>query len=73
MSLTIDARGLSCPQPVLKFMEAVNNSSGDQEILVLVDTEASMENVSRAAESKNCRVSDIQRRDDEYHLTIIRN
>jgi tRNA 2-thiouridine synthesizing protein A len=72
MSATIDARGLSCPQPVLKFMEAVS-SSNDQEMLVMVDTEASMENVSRAAESKNCTVSDIQRKDEEYHLTIVRN
>lgn len=72
MSLTIDTRGLSCPQPVLKFMEAVM-SSDDQEMLILTDTEASMENISRAAESKNCTVSDIQRKDEEYHLTIIRN
>jgi len=71
MSFTVDARGLSCPQPVLKFMEALNKSD-DREILVLLDTEASMENVSRAAESKNCTVTDVRRKDEEYHLSIVR-
>jgi len=71
MTITIDARGLSCPQPVLMFLEAVK-SPGDKEFEVLVDTEASKENVSRAAESQNCRVTDIQETGDEYHLTIAR-
>ena len=70
MSTTIDARGLSCPQPVLMFMDAVK-SSADKEIVVLVDTDASMENVTRAAESKNCKVS-VTREADEYCLTIVR-
>jgi tRNA 2-thiouridine synthesizing protein A len=71
MSLTVDARGLSCPQPVLMFMEALK-SSDNNEIIVLVDSEASMENVSRAAESKNYTVTDIQRKDEEYRLIIVR-
>lgn len=71
MSTLIDARGLSCPQPVLMFLEAVK-SPGDTEFEVLVDTEASKENVSRAAESQNCRVTDIQETEDEYHLTIVK-
>ncbi|MDA8134302.1 MAG: sulfurtransferase TusA family protein [Desulfobacteraceae bacterium] len=70
MSTTIDARGLSCPQPVLMFMDAVK-SSPDKEIIVLVDTDASMENVTRAAESKNCKVT-VTQAADEYRLTIIR-
>lgn len=72
MTTTIDARGLSCPQPVLMFMEAIK-SSADKELIVLVDTDASMENVSRTAESKNCKVTDITRQEDEYRLTIVRN
>lgn len=69
MSTLIDARGLSCPQPVLMFLEAVK-SSGETRFEVKVDTEASKENVSRAAESQNCRVSDIKQTGDEYHLII---
>ena len=69
MSQLIDARGLSCPQPVLLFLEAVK-SSGETQFEVMVDTEASKENVSRAAESRNCRVTGINQTGDEYHLTI---
>ncbi|OGR26077.1 MAG: preprotein translocase subunit TatB [Desulfobacterales bacterium RIFOXYA12_FULL_46_15] len=70
MSTTIDARGLSCPQPVLMFMDATK-SSADKEFIVLVDSDASMENVSRAAESKNCTVT-VTRQADEYRLDIVR-
>ncbi len=72
MAKTVDARGLSCPQPVLMFMDAIKSSS-DKELIVLVDTDASMENVSRAAESKNCTVKEVTRQEDEYRLTITRN
>ncbi|MBO4336188.1 MAG: sulfurtransferase TusA family protein [Desulfovibrio sp.] len=44
----IDTRGLSCPQPVLMFHEA-NKADASQPMDVLVDNEASRENVSRAA------------------------
>jgi TusA-related sulfurtransferase len=72
MALTIDARGLSCPQPVLMFMDAVKSAS-DKEFIVLVDTEASKENVSRAAQSQGCNVTDVISETDEYRITIIRN
>jgi len=71
MATTVDARGLSCPQPVLMFMDAVK-SAADKEFTVLVDSEASMENVTRAAESKNCTVT-VTQEADEYRLTIVRN
>ncbi|MCR5815039.1 MAG: sulfurtransferase TusA family protein [Desulfovibrio sp.] len=44
----IDTRGLSCPQPVLMFHEA-NKVDAASPMDVLVDNEASRENVSRAA------------------------
>jgi tRNA 2-thiouridine synthesizing protein A len=69
MSTAIDARGLSCPQPVLMFLNAVT-SSDETAFEVFVDTEASKENVSRAAESKKFQVTDIRQTGDEYHLFI---
>ncbi|HXK50382.1 MAG TPA: sulfurtransferase TusA family protein [Clostridiales bacterium] len=47
---TIDARGLSCPQPVIMVTRAV--VEGKTEFTVLVDSEASFENVTRYLESK---------------------
>jgi len=48
MAQTVDARGLSCPQPVLMAGQAMQQA-GSGEIEVLVDNEAGRENVSRAA------------------------
>ena len=71
MSTTVDARGLSCPQPVLDTMVAIQSTS-DNTITVLVDTEASKENVSRAAAGKGWNVQSIDENDDEYTLTLVR-
>lgn len=48
MAELIDARGLSCPQPVLLFLTAAKKTP-DGSFTVLVDNEASRENVTRAA------------------------
>ena len=48
MAELIDARGLSCPQPVLLFLTAAKKSPAGS-FTVLVDNEASRENVTRAA------------------------
>ena len=66
---TIDARGLSCPQPVLMTMDEMKKQNSG-EIEILVDTDTSKENVSRAAASKGWEVKDIQNSDNEYRLII---
>ncbi len=71
MSTTIDARGLSCPQPVLMTLDEIKKGS-DSEIVVLVDTDTSKENVSRAAQSQGCSVSDVQPDGDGYRILIAR-
>jgi tRNA 2-thiouridine synthesizing protein A len=48
---TIDTRGLSCPQPVIMTTQAVRNAL--KEFEVLVDSEASFENVSRFLQSRS--------------------
>ena len=47
---TIDARGLSCPQPALLARQALQKS-GKGAIEVLVDTDTALENVSRVAKN----------------------
>jgi TusA-related sulfurtransferase len=71
MSTTVDARGLSCPQPVLDTMTAIQTASDDT-ITVLVDTEASKENVARAAQSKGWNVASIDDNDGEYTLKLVK-
>jgi TusA-related sulfurtransferase len=69
MSTIIDARGLSCPQPVLMTLDEINKQDRG-EIEVLVDTDTAKENVSRAADSKGWLVRDIQEEDKVYRLVI---
>ena len=56
MSTTIDTRGLSCPQPVLMFLTAVKGDN-QRPFCVLVDNDASLENVSRAARNRGFDVA----------------
>lgn len=59
MTTTIDARGLSCPQPVLMTLGAMASGS-DAAYTVLVDTDTSRENVTRAAESRGYFVEKVE-------------
>ena len=53
--ITVNASGLSCPQPVLMTKKALSGlTSGKVE--VLVDTATSRNNVSRFAENKGWKV-----------------
>ena len=69
MSTTIDARGLSCPQPVLLTLDEIKKG-GESEIVVLVDTDTSKENVSRAAESQGCAVTGVEPDGEGYRILI---
>lgn len=69
MSIIVDAGGLSCPQPVLMTLNKIKEVKKG-EIVVMVDTDTSKENVSRAAESQGWEVADIQQKETGYQLTI---
>ncbi|MFH1082302.1 MAG: sulfurtransferase TusA family protein [Pseudomonadota bacterium] len=69
MSTIVDARGLSCPQPVLMTLEEIKKMTKG-EIEILVDTDTSKENVSRAAESQQWQVQEIQEEGVGYRIKI---
>jgi tRNA 2-thiouridine synthesizing protein A len=69
MSKTVDARGLSCPQPVLMTLDEIKAGETD-EIEVLVDTDTSKENVARAAQSQGWTVTGTAEDNGVYKLTI---
>ncbi len=72
MSKTIDARGLSCPQPVLMAMAEIKKAEKD-EMIILVDTDTAKENVSRASMSQGWQVKDVKQDDEGYQITITRS
>ena len=65
----VDARGLSCPQPVILTKKALEKCVFPLEILV--ETVTSCENVRRIAEKAGCQVS-IEPVGDEFKLIITR-
>jgi len=67
MANTVDARGLSCPQPVILSKKAIETVRFPIEILV--DTVTARENVRRMAESSGCKVQ-VEQTGDEFKLTI---
>jgi TusA-related sulfurtransferase len=69
MAKTIDARGLSCPQPVLMTLDEIKMGKAD-EIVVMVDNDASKENVSRTASSRGWIVAGIEEKDGVFNLKI---
>lgn len=69
MNTTVDARGFSCPQPVLMTLDEITKVDTG-EIVVLVDTDTSKENVSRAATRKGWQVKDVQEEGEGYRITI---
>ena len=69
MSTKVDARGLSCPQPVLMTLDEIKTGNTN-EIEILLDTETSKENVSRAATSQGWEVAGVSEEGDEYKITI---
>ena len=71
MAATVDARGLSCPQPVIMTLDEIKSGS-DKEIVVLVDTDTSKENVMRAAASQGCQVADVSPDGEGYRIAIRR-
>ncbi len=69
MKPTVDARGLSCPQPVLMTLAEIGKIPGDS-LLVLVDTDAAKENVTRAVRKKGWQVAGVTAEGDTYRLEI---
>ena len=63
----IDARGLSCPEPVIMIRKAM--ASNDSEYEMIVDNNVSKENVTRYATHQGYTV-DVTESDGEYQLSI---
>lgn len=72
MKKEIDVRGFSCPQPVLMTLQEIKTVEKG-EIVILVDTETSKENVMRATESEGWQVVEVRTEGHEYQISIKRD
>jgi len=69
MSNIFDARGRSCPEPVIIVKNALKSDTNG--IIVLVDSQVAVENVKRFAEGKGFKVEVIDKADD-FEINIKR-
>lgn len=65
---TLDCLGLPCPQPVLRAKEALDQ--GAETVTVLVDNEASRQNLLRFARSQGHRAESSAQDSDRFSITI---
>ncbi|NMA87008.1 MAG: preprotein translocase subunit TatB [Tissierellia bacterium] len=68
MAKIIDARGRSCPEPVIMTKNAID-SNPNEEIQVLLNTYVSVENVTRFAKGRGYNV-DVEKKGEEFSLNI---
>ena len=64
---TVDARGYSCPEPVIMLRKALLTK--EAEYTIMVDNAASKENVTRYAEHEGYTVT-LSEANGEYTLTM---
>ena len=65
--IQVDARGLSCPEPVMLTMKQIEKN--ENEIEVLLNSTCSIENVTKFAKSKKYNVE--QKKSDDYTSLIL--
>jgi len=66
--IVVDARGYSCPVPVVRTKEAIDHNP-KAPLAVLVESEVSRENVSRLARSRGYSVR-VERMEDGFRLLL---
>ncbi len=65
----VDARGLSCPLPVIQTQRAIEKDH-PATLEVLVDNDTAVQNVTRFAKKAGYAVSVKELEDEEYSLTL---
>jgi len=69
MEMTVDARGLACPQPVIMAKKAIEEN---ERITVLVDNAMAVENIRRLAVKLACGFSSREREGEVWELSLVR-
>lgn len=69
MDNIVDARGLSCPQPVILTLNKIKEMKKG-EIIIVVDTDTAKENVDRAAKNQGWKVAQVEPENDGYRIVI---
>lgn len=68
--ITVDARGLVCPIPVVKTKDAIASLAGAGTVRTLVDNEVAVQNLTRFATGKGYAVKSAVLGENEYEVVI---
>ncbi|MBU0961380.1 MAG: sulfurtransferase-like selenium metabolism protein YedF, partial [Proteobacteria bacterium] len=66
---TLDCKGLNCPEPVLRAKAFLDQRTGEP-FIVVVDNEASRENVLRFGRSQGCEVHAVAGDDGSFVISL---
>ncbi len=69
MKVTVDARGLACPEPVLLAKRAI---AQNEEVTVIVDNEIAVENIRRMAAKAACGFSVTKKEGGIREIALVR-
>ena len=70
MGKIVDARGLTCPQPVIMTKKAMEEPGGE-ELTTIVNQTVALENVSKLAQSQGYEL-EVKQDDDDYYIHMTR-
>ena len=70
MSIIVDARGRSCPEPVMMTKNALESNS-KEELNIMVDSRTAVDNIERYIKKEGYNI-DIEENGEDYILTIKR-
>ncbi len=68
--MIVDARGLTCPLPVIQTKAAVEGLEKSEKISVLVDNETAVQNLLRFAAQRNFQASGSKKGEKEFEVVI---
>jgi len=68
--VTVDARGLSCPEPVIMTMEAMKSAGAGTSIEILVDTATSRNNVMLATDNRSWQCEATEDAEGTFHMML---
>jgi selenium metabolism protein YedF len=67
MAKVVDARGLPCPQPVIKTKEAVEQKKGES-LLVIINSAESRDNVERFLRHSGVEIEKIEEKAGDFYI-----
>ncbi|MCD6548701.1 MAG: sulfurtransferase-like selenium metabolism protein YedF [Thermodesulfobacterium sp.] len=66
----VNAKGLPCPQPVIKTKEALESINIGEQIKVILDNETSLRNVQKFVNAQKHKIVSVEKKGNEYIIII---